>query len=224
MRFTFFLIVVPFSPKYVTSIFHIFIFCLLICKQQGSDTLEAVNCWSSHGWIEAVMLLLYLFNFANKRKCFSTLQFCVILSITVIMRHVHQGAETPLTQSLRKPEQNTIFIHYVHYIQCNTTGFLHIHCIHRVVLTDLIWVPALKLLSPSKGVERRARWKKETKHILSSKYIEDIYPKIAKKKGKKVVFGIVFFVFTKGAFNCSFVCFFLPGTIKSKPYYKHDEP
>lgn len=41
-----FIIAVPFSPKYITSIWYIYGLFADESKQQGSDTLEAVNCWS----------------------------------------------------------------------------------------------------------------------------------------------------------------------------------
>lgn len=41
-------------------------------------------------------------------------------------------------------------------------GFLHIHCIHRVVLTDLR-VPALKPLSPTQGPREDGKVKNKEK-------------------------------------------------------------
>lgn len=45
-----FIIAVPFSPKYVSSILCIYGLFAGKSKQQGSDTLEAVNCWSPLRW------------------------------------------------------------------------------------------------------------------------------------------------------------------------------
>lgn len=57
-----------------------------------------------------------LFSFANK-EC-----FCFFPFLTLVVFPVWPlGGETPQTQELRKSEQNTIFIPYIQYIQCNTT-------------------------------------------------------------------------------------------------------
>lgn len=45
-----FIITVPFSPKYVSSILCIYGLFAGKSEQQGSDTLEAVNCWSPLRW------------------------------------------------------------------------------------------------------------------------------------------------------------------------------
>lgn len=105
-------------------------------------------------------------------------------------------------------------------------GFLHIHCIHRVVLTDLR-VPALQLLSPTQGsregqdgkVKKKKKRERKLENIIpSSKHCVDIYPKIAKRK---VVFGIVgfflllffLFFFLQRCFQLFFFFFFFLNTV-----------
>ena len=155
LHFTF-IIAVPFSPKYVTSILCIYGLFAAEGKQQGSDTLEAVNCRSprrsccstcSDLQIKAV----FFFHFGSV--------FCSV-ELSAILTYVHQGAETPQRQELRKPEQNTIFIHYIHYIQCNTTR-LSTHSLYPQSSAHWSESTSLKTPESNPGVQRRARWKEK---------------------------------------------------------------
>lgn len=90
------------------------------CWRQTTGVWHTGSCKLS---IASAVMLFYLFRFANKGSVF---HFGSVVSPCSVQRSViptrgHEGAETPQRQELRKPEQNTIFIHYIHYIQCNTT-------------------------------------------------------------------------------------------------------
>lgn len=89
-----------FPPKHV-NVLCIYGLFAAAGERQGSDTLEAVkSCF--HLQIKSVFVFFP----------FLTL---VVFPVWPL------GGETPQTQELRKSEQNTIFIPYIQYIQCNTT-------------------------------------------------------------------------------------------------------
>lgn len=108
---------------------------------------------------------------------------------------------------LRKFEQNTIFIPYIHYIQCNSTRLPAHSLPTRVVLTDLR-VPAFKLLSPTKGSKR---WKNSIQQTFLWSYF-----KIAQKS-----IWLFFFLNTK-VLTISLIFFLWHKT--NNCYSKHDKP
>lgn len=156
--------------------------------------------------IASAVMLFYLFRFANKREEF--FHFVLWSCCCIICTWPLEGRNNTGGQELWKPEQNTIFIHYIHYIQCNTTR-LSTHSLYPQ--SSAHWSESTSLKTPSNhpGVERRARWKEQKKKRKTENekitlhpaniIVEDVCPKIAKRK---VVFGIVFFFsFTKVLFN-----------------------
>lgn len=132
------------------------------------------------------VMLLYTFTFANKG---SLSHFCGVPT------HSHQGAERPQIQQLGKLEQNTIFIHYIHYIQCNTTR-LSTHSLYPQ--SSAYWSESTSLKNswvPLKAWETgKMKTVRKLKFLHSGQgCVENINPKLAKRKEKYLALWVSFF-------------------------------
>lgn len=103
------LIVAYFFPTRVSKMFDVFMVCLpLQTNSRGSDTLESCKAF----------FFIYIYIYLQIKSV-----FCFFFLTLVQFRVWPLGGDTAQRRELRKPQQNTIFIPYIQYIQRRGSPF-----------------------------------------------------------------------------------------------------